>query len=74
MIKSNLDNDLYHCLNKMFDNCFPKVVQYLNIEMQLDAPTIITVKYIPESVSKEPIETKFGLIEHPKEFQFTERK
>ena len=70
MIKCDLDNDLYHCLNKMFNNCFPKLVQYLNIEMQMDAPTIITVKYIPESVSKELVETKFGLIEHTEEFSF----
>lgn len=63
-----IDHDLFNSINKLFNNRLPSGTQSLKIEMELDQPAVITVKYIDlESPSTDPIETKFGLIEYPKE-------
>lgn len=67
MLPNQLDHDLYLCLNKMFNNCFPEHVQTIKIEMGVNELTSITVKYFPDLCQKEPVETIFGLIEYPKE-------
>lgn len=63
-----IDHDLFNSINKLFNNQLPTGTQSLKIEMELDTPTVITVKYIDlRSPNTDPIETKFGLIEYPKE-------
>lgn len=64
----SIDHDLFNSINKLFTNQLPKGLQSLKIEMELDQLTVITAKYINlESLNTDSIETKFGLIEHPKD-------
>lgn len=67
---NDISDDFYNSLNKMFNNSFPSHVRSLQINMDVQSPLTITITYYPDTLSKEPIETKFGLIEYPEEFSF----
>lgn len=61
---SQLQYDFYNALNKLFDSKLPPNMQSIKIEASVGSPVVITAIYFPDSLSGEPIESKFGLIEY----------
>ena len=67
MSPSQLQYDFFNALNELFDNRLPPNMQSIKIEASVDSPVIITAIYFPDSLSGQPIESKFGLIEHERD-------